>query len=131
MHLFLFFAQTFVATGLLWFGIFIVDHFEDRVFSYVITVIFTLQGPMSFFAFAFTERVRGMWAKKISSATNRHGKSSNDVYKVSAISRSTMMSSEREADPSEMEAKFTQAVIANNDGSKSECAVDNPLNDDC
>ncbi|XP_071790061.1 uncharacterized protein [Asterias amurensis] len=125
------FVKTFVATGLLWFGIFIVDHFEDRVFSYVITVIFTLQGPMSFFAFAFTERVRGMWAKKISSATNRHGKSSNDVYKVSAISRSTMMSSERAADPPEMEAKFTQAVIAINDGCKSECAVDNPLNEDC
>ncbi|XP_071793054.1 uncharacterized protein [Asterias amurensis] len=124
------FVKTFVATGLLWFGIFIVGYFEDRVFSYVITVIFTLQGPMSFFAFAFTERVRGMWVKKISSATNRPGQSSTDVSKVSATSRATMVS-EREVDPPEMETQFTQAVITNNDGSKSGCEVDNPLCDDC
>ncbi|XP_071785598.1 uncharacterized protein [Asterias amurensis] len=124
------FVKTFVATGLLWLGIFIVGYFEDRAFSYVITVIFTLQGPMSFFAFAFTERVRGMWAKKISSATSRPGQSSTDVSKVSATSRETMVS-EWEVDPPEMETQFTQAVITSNDGSKSGCVVDNPLCDDC
>ncbi|XP_071794679.1 uncharacterized protein [Asterias amurensis] len=124
------FVKTFVATGLLWLGIFIVGYFEDRVFSYVITVIFTLQGPMSFFAFAFTERVRGMWAKKTSGTTNRPGQSSTDVSKVSATSRANMMSSDREADPPELETQFTQAVVTNNDGSKIECAFDNPLYDD-
>ena len=42
-----------------------------------------------------------------------------------------MMSSKREVDPPEMETQFTQAVIANEDGSKGECSFNNPLYDEC
>ncbi|XP_038071548.1 uncharacterized protein LOC119740353 [Patiria miniata] len=61
-----------VATGMLWLVVFVLGSLQIQGLSYLIIIDFTLQGPLVFFAFAFTGRVRGLWRKKLgSSATKR------------------------------------------------------------
>ena len=57
--------------GLLWVILFIVGHIEARGLSFLISLVFTLQGPLVFFAFACTRRVRDLWRRKLSGATKR------------------------------------------------------------
>ena len=58
-------TQIFMATGMTWSLIFILGFVDVDGFSYLFTVLIAIQGPLLFFSFAFTKRVRTMWRDRI------------------------------------------------------------------
>ncbi|XP_038073627.1 uncharacterized protein LOC119741801 [Patiria miniata] len=63
-----------VATGMTWILIFIFGYAYVDGFSYLFSILISVQGPLLFFCFAFTERVRGMWRIRISGLWTRRSR---------------------------------------------------------
>ncbi|XP_022090745.1 uncharacterized protein LOC110979342 isoform X2 [Acanthaster planci] len=84
----------FVATGMSWILIFILGYVDVEGFSYFFTVLIAIQGPLLFFSFAFTERVRAMWRVRIT----RLLQAQTDTLEEASDTRKSALQGSRVAD---------------------------------
>ncbi|XP_022090744.1 uncharacterized protein LOC110979342 isoform X1 [Acanthaster planci] len=87
-------TKIFVATGMSWILIFILGYVDVEGFSYFFTVLIAIQGPLLFFSFAFTERVRAMWRVRIT----RLLQAQTDTLEEASDTRKSALQGSRVAD---------------------------------